>query len=83
LRSGSWQAQNVVRPFLKLDGSMPLTFFVGSDPIFRKFEIRNLMMVYLEGDDEEIERPRRNPVLDILREDEDAERFQLMEDCLA
>jgi hypothetical protein len=40
-------------------------------------------MVYLEGDDEEIQRARRNPVLDILREGEDAERFQLMDDCLA
>ena len=40
-------------------------------------------MVYLEGDDEEIQRARRNPVLDILREGDDAERFQLMEDCLA
>jgi hypothetical protein len=46
-------------------------------------EIRNLITVSLEGDDEEIQRAQRNPVLDILREGEDAERFQLMEDCLA
>jgi hypothetical protein len=40
-------------------------------------------MVDLDGDDEEIQRARRNSVLDILREGEDAERFQLMKDCLA
>jgi hypothetical protein len=41
------------------------------------------MMVYLEGDDEEIQRTRRNPILDVLREGEDADPFRLMEDCLA
>jgi hypothetical protein len=36
-------------------------------------EIGNVIMVYLEGDDEEIHLPRRNPLLDILAEGGDAE----------
>jgi hypothetical protein len=40
-------------------------------------------MVYLESDDEEVQRARRNPVLDILAQGDEAQRFQLMEDCLA
>jgi hypothetical protein len=46
-------------------------------------EIRNLIMVCLEDEEEEIQRVRRNPVFDIVREGDDAERFQLMEDCLS
>jgi hypothetical protein len=46
-------------------------------------QLRNLRLVYREGDEEEGRRARRNPLLDILREDDDAEQFHLMGHCLA
>jgi hypothetical protein len=46
-------------------------------------DIQSLITVYRNGDDLEIQRARRNPVLNILAEDHDDDQFQAMEDCLS
>jgi hypothetical protein len=46
-------------------------------------QIQVLITIYLEADDEEVRRARRNPVLDIVAEGRTSEQFQVMEDCLA
>jgi hypothetical protein len=46
-------------------------------------QIHALMAIYLEADDEEVHRARRNAVLDIVTEGRASEQFEVMEDCLA
>jgi hypothetical protein len=46
-------------------------------------QIQALIIVYLEADDEELRRARRNPVLDIVADGRASEQFQVMENCLA
>jgi hypothetical protein len=46
-------------------------------------QIQALITIYLEADDDEVHRPRRNPVVDIVAEGRASEQFQVMEDCLA
>jgi hypothetical protein len=45
-------------------------------------DIRSLVAIYREADDEEIRRLKRNPILDLLGEDDVEEQFQAMADCL-
>jgi hypothetical protein len=45
-------------------------------------DIQSLITVYRNGNDLDIRRARRNPVLNILAEDHDDDEFQAMEDCL-
>jgi hypothetical protein len=75
----AWEAMSGMKCY----PSIPDHIFHIPDPISHILEMRNLMMVDLEFDEEEIQLARRDPMLDILAEDEDAEIFQFIKDCLA